>query len=132
MNKQSGFAIVAAMFLLIIVGLLGKYLVNISGVHHKTSTLALQSARAYHAARSGIEWGIINSCNSGSYSINNFEVTVTATSDTGNPYDENLVDDSGDPVEITICKIKSKAEYGRYGTADYVARTLEVTINEKE
>jgi len=129
-NKQTGFAIVAAMFLLIIVGLLGKYLVNISGVHHKTTILSLQSARAYHAAKSGIEWGIVNTCNSGSYSINNFDITITAVSDSGNPYDENLVDASGSPIPINICKINSKAEYGTYGTADYIARTVEVTINE--
>jgi len=129
-NKQTGFAIVAAMFLLIIVGLLGKYLVNISGVHHKTTILSLQSARAYHAAKSGIEWGIVNACNSGSYSINNFDITITAASDAGNPYDENLVDASGGAIPINICKINSKAEYGTYGTADYIARTVEVTINE--
>ncbi len=121
MNKQAGFAIVAAMFVLIIVGLLGKYLVNISGVHHKTTVLAVQSARAYHAAKSGIEWGIINSCTtSGSYSVNNFSVNITSTQET--------FDEAG--VTITICRITSQAKYGIYTSADYVSRTLEVMINE--
>lgn len=121
MNKQAGFAIVAAMFVLIIVGLLGKYLVNISGVHHKTTVLAVQSARAYHAAKSGIEWGIVNPCTtSGGYSVNNFSVNITSTQET--------FDEAG--VPIIICRITSKAEYGSYGTADYIARTVEITINE--
>ena len=129
MNKQSGFAIIAATFILVIVGLLGSYLVNVSAVHHKTTLLALQSARAYHAAKAGVEWGIINVCNSGSFSINNFTVTITANPDTGNPYNENDYDAAGLSVDINICRITSKAEYDTYGDIDYVSRTLEVTLH---
>ena len=120
MNKQSGLALIAAMFVLVIVGLLGKYLVNVSGVHHKTTTLTLQSTRAYYAAKSGIEWGIVNPpCTSiGNYNLNGFTVNITST--------ETTFDEAGDTIKI--CKITSTAKYGNYTDVDYVARTLEVSI----
>jgi len=55
---QRGIAIVSAIFILLVLALLGAFVVNISSTQQITSTLDVQSSRAYQAARTGIEWGL--------------------------------------------------------------------------
>ena len=125
MIKQQGITLIGAIFVLVIVSLLGQYLVTIAGVQRQTSILALQSARAYQAANAGIEWAIGNAifCSSANFTINKFRVLVTSTLDLNSPYNEN-------GNETSICLIESTAQYGDYGQIDYVSRQLEATIND--
>ena len=110
--------------------------INIAGVQRQTSLLKLQTARAYQAANTGIEWALARDnifCTDPvlPITLNKFTVTVTSTLDDSDhdnsngitPYNENGID-------ITICHINSKAEYGNYGQTDYVSRTIEVTIHD--
>lgn len=54
---QRGFAIISALFILIVLALLGAFVVNMSGAQHIGSAQDLLGSRAYQAARAGIEWG---------------------------------------------------------------------------
>ncbi len=54
---QRGFAIISALFILIVLALLGAFVINISGAQHIGSAQDLLGSRAYQAARAGIEWG---------------------------------------------------------------------------
>lgn len=56
--RKNGFAVVAAIFLLIVLSALGAFVVSISTTQHAQNALDLQGARAYQAARAGIEWGV--------------------------------------------------------------------------
>lgn len=56
--SQRGFAIVAAIFILVVLASLGAYMVTISSAHHVGSALAIEETRAHQAARSGMDWGI--------------------------------------------------------------------------
>ena len=49
MRKQKGFSIVMAIFILVVLGLLGSYMVRLSGVQQATSSYALQGAKAFAA-----------------------------------------------------------------------------------
>jgi len=51
-----GFALVAAIFLLVIVASFAAYAVNLSANSAQGVAVAVQSARAYQAARAGIDW----------------------------------------------------------------------------
>ena len=53
-----GFALPSAIFLLVILASLAAFLVNISMTQSVTSTQDVQGARAYQAARAGVEWGL--------------------------------------------------------------------------
>ena len=53
-----GFAIVSAIFILVVLGALGAFIVNVSTNQQIGSALDVQGVRAYQAARAGIEWGI--------------------------------------------------------------------------
>lgn len=65
MHHERGFSLVAAMFVMIIVALvvvaMGRLSVNTSG----SFSLTLQQARAYQAARAGLEWGIRSAVKNG-------------------------------------------------------------------
>lgn len=53
-----GFAIVSAIFILIVLAALGAFVVNISTNQQIGSALDVQGVRAYQAAKAGIEWGV--------------------------------------------------------------------------
>ena len=57
-RRQRGFAIVSAIFLVVVLAALGAFMVTFSGVQHVTQAQDIQGSRAYWAARSGIEWGV--------------------------------------------------------------------------
>jgi MSHA biogenesis protein MshP len=129
MKNQKGITLIGAIFVLIIVSLLGSYLVKIYSVQQKTSVLALQIARAYQTANAGIEWGIANVVNNGSCeastsltpNIDNFSVTVTCQQ--LGSYSENI------NTKI-VYSITAKSEYSDYSNPDYISRRMQTTIHD--
>ncbi|HUY03850.1 MAG TPA: hypothetical protein VMV33_11235 [Rhodocyclaceae bacterium] len=57
-DRAAGFALVAAIFLLVVLAALGAFIVTVSTSQQMSSALDVQGERAYQAARSGIEWGV--------------------------------------------------------------------------
>lgn len=122
-NNQKGFTLVQAIFILVVLGLLGMVMVRLIGVQTSTGVMALQGARAYHAARSGLEWGAARAsagqpCG-GSMMIDNFGVTVNCSS-------ESFTESSVGPYSIH--RIQSVAEYGSYGSVGFVSRRVEMKL----
>lgn len=54
---QAGFALPSAIFLIVVLALLGAIVVTVSGLQHTSSARDVMGAKAYQAARAGIEWG---------------------------------------------------------------------------
>jgi MSHA biogenesis protein MshP len=54
---QNGFLVIAAVFLVVVLAALVGYLMTASTTSQAASAADLNSARAYQAARAGIEWG---------------------------------------------------------------------------
>ena len=54
--SQKGFAMMAAIVLLVLLAALGSFLMTISNTAHLTSAQDIQGSRAYWAARGGLEW----------------------------------------------------------------------------
>jgi MSHA biogenesis protein MshP len=52
-----GFALVLAVFLIVSLAAIGAYLVTVANVQVESSTKDELGARAYQAARAGLEWG---------------------------------------------------------------------------
>lgn len=126
--NQQGFTIVQAVFVLVVLGMLGAYMVTMSTVQQATSTQALLQTRAYQAAHAGIEWGIVKALGGeggDSFAVagTGCDVVVTISADPGNPYREG-------PDDINIYHIEASATYAAPGSPDYVSRTLEVTIHD--
>jgi len=128
--RQQGITLIGAIFVLIIVSLLGQYLINIAAVSRQNTLIALQSARAYQAANAGIEWGSFQIINNGGNcpasttlnpAINNF-TTVVSCNLLGS-YEENTITRS-------IYRITARSEYGVYGQLDYVSRQLQAIVHD--
>ena len=64
--RQSGVALVVAIFLLVVLAGLAAYLVKLSSVQSQTVVIAMQASRVFNAARSGIEWGAYQATVNGS------------------------------------------------------------------
>lgn len=87
---SAGVGLVTAIFLLVVLAGLGVAAVRIFNVQQASSSLDVDGARAYQAARAGIEWGLFhrlrnNTCPSQSFALpadsalRRFTVTVTCT-----------------------------------------------------
>ncbi len=116
----------AALFLIVVIALVLATMARLSSVQHGTSSLAIQQARAYQAARAGLEWGIARAVNAGLCSggspslagsnLAGFTVTVSCAVD-------SHVDEAGAPVQIF--RITAEAENGSPGSrADHAFRRL--------
>lgn len=57
LRAQRGFALMSAIFLMVVLAVLGAGMLTFSSTQHAGSAMDIQGARAYQAARAGIEWG---------------------------------------------------------------------------
>ncbi len=55
---QRGFAIISAIFILVVLAAIGAFAVQVSSMQHIGSAQDVLSVRAYQAARSGLEWAL--------------------------------------------------------------------------
>ena len=129
---ETGFTLITALFLLVVVAILGGYMVKFSGVQHTTMLYGIQGARAMQAARAGLEWGIheavvndncaavatVNTIGAGS--LDDFNITVNCASSNHS--------EIGQPV--TTFQITSSATFGTFGTLDFVFRQLQATVSD--
>src|SRR6267143_1352112 len=53
LERQTGFSIIAAIFLLVVLALLGALIASVTGMQQQSGQLDLQGVRAYQAARAG-------------------------------------------------------------------------------
>jgi MSHA biogenesis protein MshP len=82
---QRGFALVSAIFLLVILAALGVAMVTFSTAQHTSSSLDVMGSRAYQAARAGVEWYLYQrlnpqvSSNNPTYCVNSSAAGTAAT-----------------------------------------------------
>lgn len=129
-RRARGFGLVAALFLIIVVTLVVIAMARLSAVQHGSNSLAIQQARAYQAARAGLEWGISRAFNAGACSagtpslagsgLAEFTVNVACAS---NSYTDN----EGNPVQIF--RLTATAQNGSPGgRPDYAYRQLTAVV----
>lgn len=131
-SRQHGFGLVAAMFVIIIIAAVITAMARLAETQNATNSMAIQQARAYQAARAGLEWGIYKaikvsppSCNPNSSftpdGFVGFRVTVDCASvDVGLVAEENKT--------VTFYTITATAEYGSAGGPDYAFRRLTAVV----
>jgi len=127
---QSGFSLVPALFLLVVLAGLGIVAVRLAGVQHQTVVLTMQSGRAYAAARSGIDWSayqalVNNSCAASTLSLTEaglagFSVETNCSSTTH----------MEGPNTVRVYVIDAFAWSGSYGSPDYVSRRIRSTVTD--
>jgi MSHA biogenesis protein MshP len=129
MNACRGFALVPAIFLLVVVGALGLVAVRVGSGQQQTVTMNLLQARALAAANSGIEWGAYNAIKlSGSCAAS---TTLSLTEGALNGFTV-VVTCSSAPITIgtgTSFVINATATSGTYGMPSYVRRVVSATFS---
>jgi MSHA biogenesis protein MshP len=129
--RSSGFSLVTAIFLLVVVAGLAVFMTRLAVVQQTTVVYGLQGARATQAARSGIEWGVYQSIVNGacaptsSFSDPAFagfsiEVQCSQTTHT---------EGSAPAGTIVTYRLLAVARSGVYGTLDYVQRQIQATVS---
>ncbi len=56
-KRTGGFSLISAIFLLVVLTLLAAYVVTLSTSQQTAGALDVEGARAYQAARAGVDWG---------------------------------------------------------------------------
>ena len=129
MRQQRGSALVIALFLIVVVALLAAFGVNVGASQRQGTTVSMMADRALAAARSGTEWAgyralVNNACvanqvlalNEGA--LCGFRVIVTCTSQTHT-----------EATTYTVFDVTSESQFGTYGSADYVSRTVKARFS---
>lgn len=117
--KINGFAIISAVFILVVLSLVASFLINIFINTKASSDIFLQGQRAHWAAKSGLEWGLTtvaaspagpcpatNTINLTQTGLFGFTVVVSCTK-VGSTF--------------TITSVASKGVFGAFG---YVTKTV--------
>jgi MSHA biogenesis protein MshP len=131
MRPERGFSLVAALFVMVIVALVVVAMARLSATQNGTLSLALQQARAYQAARAGLEWGIAGAVNGGTCQAGPVAVSLAGTplaefavqvGCSSQSYSEN-------EATITLYWLTSTAANGTPGAIpDYAYRQLSATV----
>ncbi len=125
---NDGFALIAAIFILVLLAGVGSAMMNISATHQATASMALLGTRAYHAARSGAEWAVYEAVNSGGCPAANFTLNEAATTGFDVVVTCSSTTHVEGPTSRDTLQIQSTASYGAFGDRDYASRTLNVTV----
>jgi MSHA biogenesis protein MshP len=139
-RHERGFALVAAIFIVVVLALLGIMMVTIGGMQRATATTAVRGTQAYYAARSGVEWAIWGAINNKNAvcgatpstlttntftlavnGLNGYTVTVTCI------YTEHR---ERSPPNYNVFVITSTATSGTFGDTDYVSRVIQTTVTD--
>lgn len=135
---QRGFSLVSAIFLLVVIAALGTFAVTLSTTQQQGAALDVLGARAYQAARAGIEWGayqvlpasgaaFATNCRAGTTSQG-----ISPLPNTLSGFNVNVGCSTTSHVEDTITlwvyQLTSTATQGTAATPDYVERQMTVTI----
>jgi MSHA biogenesis protein MshP len=124
-GQQSGFALIPALFLIVVLGALAAVAIRVGTGQQQTVTMSLMQARALSAAQTGIEWGAYRalggSCIASTTlslteaALNGFSVIVTCTD----------VTPPGATNKYYV--LNSAATSGLYGQPGYVRRVVSGT-----
>lgn len=129
-SAQRGFSLVPALFLLTVLAALGAVAVRMTAVSQQTTVLAIQGARAYSAARAGVEASIYAALVNGN--CGNQSLTLTEGGLAGFVVDtacSSTTHNEGAATN-TVYTIDAFARAGAYGTPDYVSRRIRTTVTD--
>lgn len=126
---QGGFSLVAALFLLVVLGALGAVAVRLTGVQQQTVNLALQGARAYAAARTGVEWGVYQALN-GSCTTSTLNLTEAGLSGFSVAASCAVSTHMEGGATTSVFNVEAFAQSGVYGMPDYVSRRVRATVTD--
>jgi MSHA biogenesis protein MshP len=132
---SAGIGLVTAIFLLVVLAGLGVAMVTIFTSQQAATSLDVQGARAYQAARAGIEWGLFQQMRNKHCAPSTPLSMPKGTSLSGFVVTVNCTELGGDPVKrwvirATACNLQPPGGScpNPSNSPDYVEREVEVEI----
>jgi len=132
-RHAAGFVLPAAIFLLVILAALAAFMVSLSRTSHISSALDIQGVRAYHAARSGIEWAAWQVVQNPAPLCTAVPTILAFPAGTLATFTVNVscvpfgpYTDGADSV--TIYQVTSTATSGAVGGVDFVSRQIQANF----
>ena len=127
---QRGVSLITAIFLLVVLSALGAMMLTFFTAQQQSSALDVMGARAYQAAKAGVDWGAFQVLQSGVGCVGTSNVPLGGAlapfAVTVNCNQANYAE--GGNV-VTVFNIRSTAiSGGAPNQADYVERVIDVTI----
>ena len=123
-SRQHGFGLVAAMFVIIIITAVITAMARLAEAQNATNSMAIQQARAYQAARAGLEYGVAQVLADGSctgFNLDGFAIGVTCVAQAG-----VLVPEESQTVRFFT--ITSTSDFGATGGVDHAHRSLTAIV----
>ncbi len=133
-GTQSGFSLVVAIFLLVVLAALGVFVVQVAMSQYQSVDLQLLAARDRSAAQSGIQFGVYQALHRGvgwcplapasvtaslaPPALPGYSVTVACSAT------QHRISTAGSWHPYDAFALVSTATYGKYGAADFVSRTV--------
>jgi MSHA biogenesis protein MshP len=139
-RRSAGAGLVTAIFLLVVLAGLAVALVAIFGAQRQSAALDEQGARAYPAARAGIEWGLFQRATNGAdcatafalpgnSPLAGYSVTVECERVDGAAFESDVVNLDRWRIRATACNGPAPCPANPPAErADYVERVIEVQI----
>lgn len=125
-KQAAGFILITVLFLITVLALMAVVMSSTTSVQNLTTMYSLQQARAYAAAKGGLEYGIqravsASACTNSGVTLPgiSFNVNVSCSS--------AAVNEAG--TITTVYQISSTATTGTLGTVGYVTRTVRASVN---
>ena len=141
-KRSGGFSLISAIFLLVVVTLLGAYVATLSSNQHIAEALDVEGARAYQAARAGVDWGawqilqapaggFRTSCDGATYAAP-FSQPLAGLAGTLSGFAVQVQCGSAATTEagtnVRVCRMTVTASKGNLGSLFYVERQLQATL----
>lgn len=126
--RQRGVALVAAVFLLVVLAGLGAFAVRLGALQQQTENGGLLAVQALNAARSGVAWASKRALDAGWCGTASFGLTEggAAGFDLEVSCAQTTHPEGGRILDVYVINVL--AERGAYGSADYVSRRLEAKV----
>jgi MSHA biogenesis protein MshP len=145
-RQNSGFSLISAIFLLVVVAVLGAYVATLATSQQTSEALDVEGARAYQAARAGIEWGawqllqnsggaFATACDAADYAtgtspvlsalagtLSGFNVVVKCGSQKPLPFPTEGI------ATVRVYQLTVTASKGNLGSLFYVERQLQAIL----
>lgn len=125
-----GFALVPALFLVVVLGALALVAIRVGAGQQHTVTMGLLQARALAAARAGVEWGAYRALNGSCASSTTLNLSEAALSGFAVTVGCGSTAFANGAATSHAYVINASAVSGTYGQPDYVRRVVSSTFTD--
>jgi len=125
MTKARGFTLVSAIFLLVVLAVMGASLVTLGSVQHAAAARDVQALRAYYAARTGLEWAAAKALSGACPANQNFTLSEGALAgfDVTVRCEASSHSLGAAPAPYYLAEVTARS--GQYGGSDFVSRQVQ-------